>query len=77
MAEAGPLHLEENFFGAHEALTNHAPERGDWVATLMVRGSDRRDAQARRDQVIREIQTRYGIESYEDEYPVGFREQGG
>ena len=75
MAESGPLHLEGDFFGAHEALTNHAPGRGDWVATLLVRGVDGRDAQARRDRVIGEIRTRCGLESYEDEYPVGFREQ--
>jgi pyrrolysine biosynthesis protein PylC len=75
MAEAGPLHLEANFFGAHEALTNHSPGRGDWVATLMVVGSDLRDAQARRDLVLEEIQTRCGLESFEDEYPMDFREQ--
>jgi len=75
LAEAGPLHLEVDFFGAHEALTNHAPGRGDWVATLMVRGADLRDAQARRDRVIGEIRTRCGLESYEDEHPMGFREQ--
>ncbi|MGW8265003.1 MAG: 3-methylornithine--L-lysine ligase PylC [Longimicrobiales bacterium] len=76
MAEAGPLHLEENFFGAQEALTNHAPGREDWVATLLVHGADLRDAQARRDRVIREIRTRYGLERYEDEYPAGLQEQG-
>lgn len=75
MAKAGPLHLEKNFFGAQEALTNHAPGREDWVATLLVDGADLRDAQAGRDRVIREIRTRYGLESYEDEHPAGLQEQ--
>ena len=47
MAEDGPLHLEASFFGADEALTNHADGSREWVATLMVDGSDLEDAQER------------------------------
>ncbi len=69
MAGDGPLHLEADFFGADEALTSHAPGKQDWVATLMVKGSDLKDAQERRDRVIREVQTRFGLDTYRDEYP--------
>ena len=69
MAGDGPLHLEADFFGADEALTSHAPGKQDWVATLMVKGSDLRNAQERRDRVIREIQTWFGLDTYRDEYP--------
>ena len=69
MTEAGPLHLEAGFFGADEALTSHAPGSDDWVATLMVQGSDLEDARERRDRVIGEIQDRFGLKDYSDEYP--------
>jgi len=69
MAEAGPLHVEASLFGAEEALTNYVPGRGDWVATLMVKGKDLEDARNRRDQVISEIQNRCGLTSYRDESP--------
>jgi pyrrolysine biosynthesis protein PylC len=69
MAEGGPLHLEAGFFGADEALTNHAAGRNDWVATLMVEGSNPEDARERRDRVIREIRNRFGLKIYSDEYP--------
>ena len=75
MTEAGPLHLEEGFFGAHEALTDYTPGSRSWVATLMIRGSGPGDAWACRNQVIQEIRTRCGSEEYEDEYPRGAREQ--
>ena len=71
MTEAGPLHLEVDFFGADEALTSRAPGKDDWVATLMVTGSDLEDARKRRDRVIREIRNRFDVRSYGDEYPDG------
>ena len=71
MAAAGPLRLERGFFGADEALTNHAPGREAWVATLVVGGSDPDDARKRRDRVVREIRDRCGVRSYADESPLG------
>jgi pyrrolysine biosynthesis protein PylC len=76
MAGNGPLHIEANFFGADEALTSHAPGKHDWVATLMVKGSDLEDARERRNRVIREIRTRFGLDTYRDEYPQGRTGQG-
>jgi len=71
MAEAGPLHLESNFFGAQEALTNYAPNRDDWVATLMVQGPNLEDAWNRREGVMREILDRCGLARYRDGSPRG------
>ena len=69
MAEDGPLHLEQNFFGADEALTSQSQGKQNWVATLIVTGSDLYDARARRDQAVKRIQNRFGLEIYSDEYP--------
>lgn len=71
MAEGGPLRLEEDFFGADEALTNYAPGRDEWVATLMVSGDDLLSAQRRRDRVLREVRDRLGVISFSDDYPDG------
>ena len=69
MTGAGPLRLEADFFGADEALTNYAPGKEEWVATLMVDGPDLDDALERRDRVIGEIRNRLGARSYRDEFP--------
>jgi len=69
MVGDGPLHLKADFFGANEALTSHASGKEDWVATLMVKGSELKDARERRDRVIREIRNRCGVRSYSDESP--------
>jgi pyrrolysine biosynthesis protein PylC len=69
MAGNGPLHLDTDFFGADEGLTNHAPGRDDWVATLMVGGSDIEDARERRDRVITEIRDQLDLKTYRDECP--------
>jgi len=69
MAENGPLHLEADFFGADEALTSHTPGKAEWVATLMVKGSDLHEAWERRDRTIHEIRSRFGLTGYSDESP--------
>jgi pyrrolysine biosynthesis protein PylC len=69
MVDGGPLHLERGFFGADEALTNYAPGREKWVATLMIDGSHLDDALERRDRVIGEIRNQLGVRTYGDESP--------
>jgi pyrrolysine biosynthesis protein PylC len=69
MAGAGSLHLEKDFFGAEEALTNHAPGKDDWVATLVVTGADLAEAWNRRGRIMEEIQVRCGVSRYSDEDP--------
>jgi pyrrolysine biosynthesis protein PylC len=74
MAGEGPLHLEVDFFGADEALTNRVSGNEDWVATLMIKGSDLDHAMGRRDRVIHEIRSRLGLTGFSDESP-GEREE--
>ncbi len=69
LAEAGPLQLEVDFFGAHEALTNRAPGKEEWVATLMFKGPDLEGARDNRNQGIRDIRDRFGLNRYSDESP--------
>ena len=59
----------EDFFGADAALTSHAPDKRDWVATLMITGADLTDAWRRRESVIAEIRSRFDISSYRDDHP--------
>jgi pyrrolysine biosynthesis protein PylC len=69
ISQAGPVQLEEDFFGADEALTNRTSGQDEWVATLMVKGEDLPTARKRRDRVIAEIRDRLGVAYYSDEYP--------
>jgi hypothetical protein len=52
MAQAGPLRLEENFFGADYALTDRRPGRGDWAATLIMLAAGEAALRAKRRDVI-------------------------
>lgn len=70
MADAGPLQLQTDFFGADEALTNYAPGRDAWVATLIVTGASRREAWQRRCAVIQRLMDEYGIDEYRDASPA-------
>ncbi len=38
MAEAGPLQLISDFFGADEAITDYRPGKSTWAATLIISG---------------------------------------
>lgn len=55
MSDAGRLHLQKDFFGADEALTNYAQNRDEWVATLIVKGKDRDEACRKADAVINRL----------------------
>ena len=70
MSEAGPLRYYENFFGADEALTNFAPGRSLWVATLIITGNSREEAWARRCEVIKDIRDYFGLSVYHDSAPA-------
>lgn len=69
MSNSGALHVCQDFFGADEAITNYAPGREEWVATLIISGKDRKHAWAKRDQVIKEIQGKYHLKRYTDSSP--------
>jgi pyrrolysine biosynthesis protein PylC len=61
MAAGGPLDLVEDFFGADEAITNFAPDRDPWVATLIFRGANRQQACEKRNRSIAEVVRRWNL----------------
>lgn len=75
MAEAGPLSLHRNFFGAQEALTNYRPGQPCWVATLIILGENPQAAQLQRDEVLATIRQELGITDYLDPVPPSRAEQ--
>ena len=69
MARAGPLHLNKDFYGADEAITNYSLGRSEWVATLIITGTDRREAWEKRNRIIEEIRTHFKLDTYIDPFP--------
>lgn len=61
IATAGPLYLHTDFFGADEALSNYAPGRKNWIATLIMNASDREKALAKSRMVINQICSEFDI----------------
>ena len=55
MARSGPLNIQEDFFGADEAITNYSPGKDEWVATLIYSAADRARALEKRKQSISDI----------------------
>ena len=66
MTGAGPLHIRRDFFGADEAITNYEPGLDEWVATLIVSGTDQQDAWDGRCHVIGEMRRWFGLGTYLD-----------
>lgn len=69
MAEACALHVQRDFFGADEAISDYVPGREAWVAALIITGSNRKEAWNRRLQVIREIRKKFELRRYMDSNP--------
>ena len=69
MASAGPLHLEEDFFGADEAITYQSDNQTDWVATLIISAENRTVAWEKREAVIADIMRFFDLDTYRDHYP--------
>ena len=69
MAGAHPLKLFEHFFGADEALSDFAPGRSSWVATLIITANSREEAWNKRCQVIKDIRGYFGLSTYVDSAP--------
>ena len=63
------LHIREDFFGANEAITNYAPDRPEWVATLIISEATRKMAWQRRNRVIADIRHHFELEGYQDLAP--------
>jgi pyrrolysine biosynthesis protein PylC len=63
------LHIQENFFGADEAITNYGPRRKEWVATLIISEKSREMAWEKRDRVISDIRHHLNLDVYQDINP--------
>jgi 3-methylornithine--L-lysine ligase len=63
MGAAGPLELVPGFFGADEALTDYAPGRDTWAATLIVAAGTAREARARAARVVAELARHEGLQA--------------
>lgn len=74
---AGVLRVQRNFFGADEALTNQAPDRQKWVATLIICGENRETAWERRQQVIADIRKYFKLDAYRDSSLMKDAQEGG
>jgi pyrrolysine biosynthesis protein PylC len=61
MGAAGPLSLVPGFFGADEALTDYAPGRDGWAATLILAAADAREARVRAAYVVAELARHEGL----------------
>ena len=70
MTEGGPLHLQSNFFGADEAITNFEPGKDPWVATLIFSGTNRHRARDKRNHSISEIARLFEIKEIIDPQPL-------
>ena len=69
LTRRGPLHVERDFFGAEEAITDLVPGRSDWVATLLCGGRDAGQAWSRRCDAVEAIRRAHGLEACQDPEP--------
>jgi pyrrolysine biosynthesis protein PylC len=63
MARGGPLQLHTDFFGADEAITNYAPGKNPWTATLINSGANLAEAWRKRHQIIKNIRDKLNLGS--------------
>jgi pyrrolysine biosynthesis protein PylC len=69
MSDVDGVYLEQDFFGADEAITNYAAERENWIATLIVSDTDRQTAWQKRNRVIANIKKHLKIDKVLDPTP--------
>jgi pyrrolysine biosynthesis protein PylC len=77
MGAAGPLRLVPGFFGADEALTDYAPGRGEWAATLIVTAESAREARARAAGVVTELARCEGLRAIPEDDERWREDEGG
>jgi len=73
MSASGPLHIEKDFFGADEAITNYDSRRKEWVATLIIVDTDPDAVKMKRDKIITDIMKQFNIKKYEDLEPPAYK----
>jgi pyrrolysine biosynthesis protein PylC len=71
MSGSAPLRVEQQFFGADEAITNLTPGENDWVATLIFCENSRQTVWEKRNCVIGDIRRHFGLKEYRDSTPTG------
>jgi pyrrolysine biosynthesis protein PylC len=76
MAVTDTLQLHKDFFGADEAITNYAPNRNEWVATLIFCENSREAVRQKRNSVISDLKKRFKADKVLDPDPTRFRVQG-
>ncbi len=76
MADAGPLHIRENFYESREAVTDYKPGKKRWCATLIHTGATFVEMEARRMIALAAIKAGCGIERVIDSEPVENAFQG-
>jgi pyrrolysine biosynthesis protein PylC len=70
LAEAGPLHRENGFYGATLALTDHTPGAERWVATLVVEAAGVDAARRSADDVVRAVALDMGLTLLPESRPL-------
>jgi pyrrolysine biosynthesis protein PylC len=76
MTGGGPLKIIEGFFGADEAVSNYAPNRSEWAATLIISAENLELAWMKRNRVIKGIQEQCKLTSYIDSTPYSLKGNG-
>jgi pyrrolysine biosynthesis protein PylC len=69
IAQSGPLHIQTEFFGADEAITDYMPDKTRWVATLICTGANLAEAWRHRHEVVSTIRQHFGLVEYSDPSP--------
>ncbi len=69
ISKAGPLTHHRNFYGADEAISNFSPGMDEWLATLIIKASDRDTAFQKRIRIIEGLRERFSLERYLDPGP--------
>ena len=71
MAACGPLEVQAGFFEANEAITDYAPGRQQWSATLIIAEDNLNAAMVRRNRTISTIRQTFSLDRYDDAGPEG------
>ena len=71
MSGGDPLYVQPDFFGADEAITNFTTGRNNWVATLIISAPDCNQAWEKRNEVIKTISKKFGLDDMCDSTPYG------
>jgi len=71
MSGCDPLYVQPDFFGADEAITNFTTGRNNWVATLIISAPDCNQAWEKRNEVIKTISRKFGLDDMCDSTPDG------